>query len=124
MVVEDPVGLQNIDSLAEAPSVLVEVNGSADTSLAIEPVNTSADTDVNDLSDTREHVIVNDAVIPAFDAVMVDDDSFWTVIRLYPVLCQTLLIFRVWILKKVIDGKEPEIETSSSHDDDGTIMVF
>ncbi|WP_227547930.1 hypothetical protein [Klebsiella michiganensis] len=26
--------------------------------------------------------------------------------------------------EKVIDGKEPEIETSSSHDDDGTIMVF
>lgn len=76
MVVEDPIGLQSVDSLAEAPSVLVEINGSADTSLAIEPVNTSADTDVNDLSDTREHGIVNDAVIPAFSAVMVDDDSF------------------------------------------------
>jgi hypothetical protein len=124
VVVEDPVGLQNVDSLAEAPSVLVEVNGSADTPLAIELVNTSADTDVNDLSDTQEHVIVNDAVIPAFDAVMVDDDSFLDGDSVAPRSLPDPALISGLDSEKVIDGKEPEIETSSSHDDDGTIMVF
>ncbi|MBQ0601684.1 DUF3150 domain-containing protein [Klebsiella oxytoca] len=124
VVVEDPIGLQSVDSLAEAPSALVEINGSADTSLAIEPVNTSADTDVNDLSDTQEHGIVNDAVIPAFSAVIVDDDSFLGGDSIVPRSLPDSALISGLDSEKVIDGKEPEIVISSSLDDDETIMVF
>lgn len=124
MVVEDPVVSQSVDSLAEAPSVLVENNGSADTSLAIEPVIASADTDVNDLSDTQEHVIVNDAVIPAFSAVMVDGDSFLCGDSVVPRSLPDPTLISGLDSEKVIDKKEPEIATSSLLDDDDTIMVF